>query len=77
MKCKFHIGDIVVVVNKTSYRTGFVGYITEMGDGDVTIEAIDKGRWPTDTFKTYLEWIDFYNDENEEEISIQDLSTLF
>lgn len=77
MKCKFNIGDVVVVVNKTSYRPGFVGYITEINGNEVTLEAKDRGSWASDRFKTYLEWVDFYNDENEEEISIQDLSILF
>lgn len=77
MKCKFHIGDIVVVVNKTSYRTGFIGYITEINGNKVDLEAKDRGKWPSETFRTYLEWIDFYNDENEEEINVQDLSILF
>lgn len=78
MKCKFHVGDLVIVVSNISYRTGFIGYITEISGNEVALEARDKGKWHTETFRTYLEWIDFYNDENEEEeISIQDLSTLF
>lgn len=77
MKCKFHVGDVVVVVNKTSYRTGFIGYITEINGNKVDLEAKDRGKWSSETFRTYLEWIDFYNDENEEEINVQDLSILF
>ena len=77
MKCKFNVGDIVIVVNEVSYRTGFIGYITEIDGNEVALEAAEKGKWVSDTFRTYLDWIDFYNKEDEEEINIQDLSALF
>lgn len=77
MKCKFHIGDIVIVVNETSYRPGFIGYITKIDGDTVDLETKDRGRWASETFRTYLEWIDFYSDGNEEEINVQDLSILF
>lgn len=77
MKCKFNVGDMVIVVNETSYRTGFIGYITEIDGNEVALESAEKGRWSSDTFRTYLDWIDFCNKEDEEEINIQDLSVLF
>lgn len=79
MKCEFRKGDKVIISNTTSIKRGMIGYVIRVSsDGkEVTIESSDTNRWGgAERFTTYAEWVDFYIEEDEEEIVVNDMSLI-
>lgn len=77
MKC-FEKGDKVIISNTASIKHGMIGYVIRVSyDGkEVTIESSDVPRWGARRFTTYAEWVDFYIEEDDEEIVANDISLI-
>lgn len=77
MKC-FEKGDKVIISNTASIKHGMIGYVIRVSsDGkEVTIESSNVPRWGARRFITYAEWVDFYIEEDEEEIVVNDMSLI-
>lgn len=77
MKC-FEKGDKVIISNTASIKHGMIGYVIRVSsDGkEVTIESSNVPRWEARRFTTYAEWVDFYIEEDEEEIVVNDMSLI-
>lgn len=80
MKC-FEKGDKVIISNTASIKHGMIGYVIRVSsdDKEVTIESSNVPRWGARgarRFTTYAEWVDFYIEEDDEEIVANDISLI-